>query len=816
MKPVPNHSLRWGGWARELGGIVRMSRMVVHPPHFLANLRNIGLWFRTVRSTESLTLWAQYFDSVYYLRRYPDVSEKGVDPSLHFVLYGNAERRKPSERFDVEDYLMRHPDVAETGVNALLHYVLFGQKEGRTNQQPVFAAATGAEPIQTAGPERETVSRDVGPLVMNNYWLPDLPLLSIVIPCFNYGEYVEDAVRSALAQTYSRVEVLVVDGGSTDQDTVECLRRLEAAKPPGVAFCFRKGRHRVGDNRNFGISRARGRYICCLDADDMLSPTLCEVALFLAEGYAYDVVYSSLQCFGDSTARWLLTDAGFPKIAELNQVSTTAIFRRADWAHAGGFRDWLAGDVYVPEDWEFWVRLLGHGRRAKSIREPLYLYRVHRKSLTAASNMDPERQRHGIREANDALFSDYKAADDSSITVLNRWVNFGRTDDDPRPGFLLALPFVTIGGAETLLYGLAEEVGKKGFRLIVVTSLILPAVVPDSVKRFTALTPHVYPLAHLFHDAGLAEEFVCQLIQRYRVSHLFFAGCELVYHLLPRLRREFPDVAVIDQLFNDKVHAPNNRRYREYIDATVVPSQALKSSLIDRTPESPGAIHIVPHSVTLPGPDSRTMREIRAELSLPEDQVIVAFFGRLSPEKGGEDFVEIAGALAHHKDLFFIMTGEGPERRRILELIEQRGLKGSVYAPGFVDDVGPWMRAADIVVVPSLLDGMPLVVLEAQAHEKVVVASAVGSIPYMVSDGQTGYLCPPGDIPAFSRRIAELAADSSLRLALGRAASVAVRQNHSGENMLRAYFEVFGQAGLSARDAYDFRPPGKVASLTGS
>ena len=476
----------------------------------------------------------------------------------------------------------------------------------------------------------------------------------------------------------------------------------------------------------------------------MLRPTFCEVALFLAEGYGYDIIYSSIQCFGDSDFQWLVTDAKFLPTAERNQISTTATFRKSDWAHAGGFRDWQPGEAYVPEDWEFWVRLLGYGCRAKSIREPLYLYRVHQTGLTAFSNMDSERQRHEIREANGALFNDYRAAGDSSVTVLNRWVNFGRTDDDLRPGFLLALPFVSIGGAETLLYGLAEEVIKKGFRLIVVTSLILPAVVPDYVKTFAALTPHVYPLGHLFHDAGLAEEFVCQLIQRYRVSHLFFAGCDLVYHLLPRLRHEFPDLAVIDQLFNDEVHAPNNRHYREYIDATVVPSQALKSSLVARTPENPGAIHVLPHSVTIPSGETRTLAEIRAELSLPEGKIIVAFFGRLSPEKGGEIFVEIARALRHDEHLFFLMTGEGPERQHILGLIEQYGIKSSIYAPGFVRDVRPLMDAADIVVVPSLLDGMPLVVLEAQAHGKVVVASSVGSIPSIISNGETGYLCQIG------------------------------------------------------------------------
>jgi glycosyltransferase involved in cell wall biosynthesis len=615
--------------------------------------------------------------------------------------------------------------------------------------------------------------------------------MSIVIPCFNYGQFIEDAVRSATAQTLKQVEVIVVDGGSNDGVTLDRLRRIEAANLRDVSVYYRQGRFPVGDNRNFGIARARGRYIVCLDADDMLSSTYCEVATFLAEGYGYDVVYSSIQCFGQSDFRWLVTDASFPQIAELNQVSTTAVFRRADWAHSGGFRDWQVGETYVPEDWEFWVRLLGHGCRPKSIRQPLYLYRVHGHGITASSDMDPVRQGQGIRQVNAALFNEYSSSGDTPIQILNRWLNLDRLDADPRPGFLLALPFVTVGGAETLLHSLAEAVSKQGFRLVVITSLVLPDVVPDHIRCFEVLTPHVYPLGHLFHDPGMPEEFLCRLIARYRVTNLFFAGCELLYHLLPRIRSEFPALRVVDQLFNDKVHAPNNRRYREFIDATVVPSQALLNSLVMSTPDDPGVIEIIPHAVEAVGAGMKRIGEIRAEWSLPEEKTIVGFFGRLSPEKGGLIFVEIARVLARNEDLYFVMTGEGPQREEILKAIQKWKLGSRFFTPGFVSDVRPLIRAADIVVVPSLLDGMPLVVLEAQANERPVVASAVGSIPAMISDGETGCLCDPGDVPAFAAKITELAVDPAMRARIGLAASETVRLHHSHERMLDSYFKVF-------------------------
>src|ERR1035438_9967684 len=181
MSFAPNDSHGSGGWARELSGIVRMASMVVHPSRFLTSIKNIGLWLCAVRKTPYLAIWARYFDSAYYVRTYPDVSEKGVDPWLHFLLFGNVERRNPSDLFDTEYYLTNYPDVAATGLNALVHYSLFGAGEGRITKRPIEPAAAEAKASKTAMPEEKAAPVPFVPLnvkpaasspqVVNNYWL---------------------------------------------------------------------------------------------------------------------------------------------------------------------------------------------------------------------------------------------------------------------------------------------------------------------------------------------------------------------------------------------------------------------------------------------------------------------------------------------------------------------------------------------------------------------------------------------------------------------------------------------------------------------
>jgi hypothetical protein len=109
-------------------------------------------------------------------------------------------------------------------------------------------------------------------------WPADRPLVTVVIPSFNYGRFLGEAVDSVLAQTFTNIEVIVVEGGSTDPES----RRVACALDrPRVRIVEQHEPHLVGANRNFGICHARGKYVCCLDADDLLAPTYIEKAVFL-------------------------------------------------------------------------------------------------------------------------------------------------------------------------------------------------------------------------------------------------------------------------------------------------------------------------------------------------------------------------------------------------------------------------------------------------------------------------------------------------------------------------------------------------------
>jgi len=272
-EPKPPRLLRTAVWAL---------LQALHPRGKWRALRNLALLGHVLASSEKRKRWYSLFDPPRYGRKRPDVVDARIHVSVHYALAGAWEQVQPSDAFDGEYYWRRHPDVKEAGLNPLLHYVVFGAAEGR-------AIAPAGSWAMEAG-WSQAMQRPGG---------FDLqPLVSVVIPCFNYGRFVEEAIASVQRQTFRNLEIIVVEGGSTDAETRAIVRRLERARLPRTRILYRDQPCLVGDNRNFGIAAARGKYVCCLDADDILDPRYLETAVFLAEFGPYDFVSASTRSFG--------------------------------------------------------------------------------------------------------------------------------------------------------------------------------------------------------------------------------------------------------------------------------------------------------------------------------------------------------------------------------------------------------------------------------------------------------------------------------------------------------------------------------------
>lgn len=187
-------------------------------------------------------------------------------------------------------------------------------------------------------------------------------------------------------------------------------------------------------------------------------------------------------------------------------------------------------------------------------------------------------------------------------------------------------------------------------------------------------------------------------------------------------------------------------------------------------------------------PDTEAGNSWRRKFNFRSDSVIIGSLGQLSPSKG-QEFLLNAFSLISQKwpNLMLVFAGRDISPRkdfvaRLMALSEERKLEKRVFFQGWTDETAGFINAMDIIVVPSLIDHFPLVMLEAMACAKPIVASNVGAISEAIKDGVSGRLVPPGNAKLMSEAIEELVSNKQLSDEFGRNALNDVKGQFSLEN----------------------------------
>lgn len=156
-------------------------------------------------------------------------------------------------------------------------------------------------------------------------------------------------------------------------------------------------------------------------------------------------------------------------------------------------------------------------------------------------------------------------------------------------------------------------------------------------------------------------------------------------------------------------------------------------------------------------PRVRPADGLRAALGIPASAKIVAFLGRLSPEKGPEVFLR-AALLANTRlpDAHFVFVGDGPLAPQIKQSISTMRLEGRVHLAGLRRDIANVLNDVDVLVSSSHSEAMPLAVMEAMASGVPVVATRVGGLPDMIDQGESGWLVAPNDFDDIAARLCHI------------------------------------------------------------
>lgn len=237
-------------------------------------------------------------------------------------------------------------------------------------------------------------------------------------------------------------------------------------------------------------------------------------------------------------------------------------------------------------------------------------------------------------------------------------------------------------------------------------------------------------------------------------------------------------------------------------------SRSTREFLIREEHIPPEKISLVHNGIDLErfAPGRTGQPEARARLGLPAEGFAIGGIGRLTEQKNFQLLLEAAARLrAVRADGFVVLAGTGPLEDALRRQTAELGLSGSVHFIGHLSDTTALYPALDLLVMPSLFEGLPMVLLEAMAMKIPVVASAVDGIEEILRDGEDGVLVRSWDADAFATQIAQLLDDPVRRARISAAAREKVVHGFSRATMCARMEEIYKSA-LTANGAAGEHP----------
>jgi glycosyltransferase involved in cell wall biosynthesis len=232
-------------------------------------------------------------------------------------------------------------------------------------------------------------------------------VVSVITPCYNAGKYLRDAVDSVRAITDTPHELIVVDDGSTDVETLAYLDELRAA---GTVVLDQRNSG-PASARNTGVRHSSGEFLLFLDSDNMIKPEfLVEAVAEMQSDPEVGVVYARPVFFGiqEQKPRFEVLPFSMDRLLVGNFIDMCSLVRRKTWESVGGLDEdrRLTGR----EDWEFWIRVARAGWGFHLIDKELFHYRVRENSLTTAALGENNKQIVDYVSAkhHDIIFTRYK------------------------------------------------------------------------------------------------------------------------------------------------------------------------------------------------------------------------------------------------------------------------------------------------------------------------------------------------------------------------------------------------------------------------
>jgi glycosyltransferase involved in cell wall biosynthesis len=289
-------------------------------------------------------------------------------------------------------------------------------------------------------------------------------------------------------------------------------------------------------------------------------------------------------------------------------------------------------------------------------------------------------------------------------------------------------------------------------------------------------------------DRAVAIEQLRQQISQRDVGLLLQIGSPWAYRQLPYVKECCPHLKVVDTLYNKVGHTMNHFLYEACFDGVIVESRDMQQFMLENTRKPDAGVHLVESGIDLSA-FTLVEKPVDAASGPP---FVVGYVGRMSPEKNPLGFVELAERL-HQRlpKLRFRVFGEGPQAEAVRARIAGSSAAAAISYEGFVVHPRDALAQLHVLVVPSLLDGRPNVVMEANACGVPVIGALTGGIPELIEPGRNGLVLRPGNHGEIAAALESWLAAPDLYSALRASCRETAERRFDRNRMLDRYEAVF-------------------------
>lgn len=565
----------------------------------------------------------------------------------------------------------------------------------------------------------------------------DKPEITVITPFYNTKrEYIEQTAKSVLNQTYTCFEWIIVDDGSTNEESLKVLEDIE--KLDDRIRVLHKQNEGLSLTRDYGAKNASesSKYLLFIDDDDLIVPTFMECAYWTLEtnpGASW--AYSDSIGFDAQEYVWR---KGYNPIRQkkINNLVSVNFIRKKDFFEAGGYELREKG---VFEDWNFWLKLIAREK-----------YPVRMSSISIWYRRKAQTGELARATANRKKAMEYINATVSTIKKVKKGIQYPKQDYDwdiipdqidtiKRPilkknekiKILMMVPWMITGGADKFNLDLIKNANKDKFDFIIVTTQ--PS--NNELKQQFDEYAYCYELP-AFLDRKYWIAFINYLIKKNNINLIFNTCSQFGYNCLPYLKGQNPNIPIIDYVHMEEWYWRNggysrdSAAFGDVIDKTLFCNKNSEKILVEHFKRNKSDVDTVYIGVDEEqyNPKDYNKKDILDKLKInAENKYIISFVCRIANQKRPHLMIDIINEL-HKKrqDFIVVVAGDGPMLEKIKKRSSKLGLQNCIIFLGNCKNTQEIYAISDMNLNCSIKEGVALTSYESLSMGIPVVSSDVG------------------------------------------------------------------------------------------